>query len=128
MAENKYVADYKRISVFMASAGTGGDLVYNTTGSGLPGGNADTFIGVLDTTTVAGSYGVVEIVGVFELTKGNGTGVKIEQSQRLYGSGATAVATAQVSSGSVIGVAWEQSSSDKSTVAVTITGLNDILL
>jgi len=128
MAENKYVADYKRVAVLMASSGTGGDLVYNTTGSGLPGGNASTFLGVLDTTTVVGSYGVVETRGVFELTKGNGTGVKIEQSQRLYGSGASAVATAQVSTGSVIGVAHEQSSSDKSTVNVIITGFNDILL
>ena len=128
MAENKYVADYKRMTVFMASSGTGGDLIYNTTGSGLPGGNAGMFFGVLDTTTVAGSKGVVETRGVFEFTKGNGTSVKIEQGQQLYGSGASAVATAQVSTGSVIGVAWEQSSSDKSTVAVTITGNNHILL
>ena len=128
MAENKYVADYKRISVFMASAGTGGDLVYDTTGSGLPGGNTNTFIGVLDTTTVAGSYGVCETRGVFQLTKGNGTGVKIEQSQILYGSGASAVATAQVSTGSVIGLAWEQSSSDNGSVAVMIFGMNDKLM
>lgn len=125
---NKIVADYKRMKVFMASAGTSGDLLYNTTGSALPGGNADTFLGVLDETRAAGSYAMCETRGVFEMTKGNGTGVKIEQAQILYGSGATAVCTAQVSTGSVIGLAWEQSSSDKSTVYVMIQGMNDKLM
>ena len=128
MAENKYVIDYTRMPVFMGSAGTGGSLVYNNAGSAIPGLNAGMFDGVLDTNTVAGSKGVVETRGVFEITKGNGTAIKIEQGQALYGSGATSVATAQVSTGSVIGVAWEQSSSDKSKVAVVITGNNHILL
>ena len=112
----------------MGSAGTGGDLVYRSTGSAIPGLNAGMFYGVMDTNTVAGSFGLVETRGVFEITKGNGTAIKIEQGQQLYGSGATSVATAQVSTGSVIGVAWEQSSSDKSKVAVVITGNNHILL
>jgi len=128
LAENKFVADYKRMVVFMASAGTGGDIMYDTTGSALRGANAGMFFGILDTDTVAGSKGVVETRGVFELTKGDGSAQKIEQGQQLYGSGATAVATAQVSTGSAIGVAWEQSSSDKSKVAVVITGNNHILL
>jgi len=127
VAENKYVADYKRQPIYMKDAGTGGDIVYWNAGSGDPGENAGAFAGILDTTTVAGSYGAVECRGVFELTKGNGTAVKIEAGQNLYGSGATAVATAQVSTGSVIGLAWEQSSSDKSKVAVTITGNLSIL-
>lgn len=127
MGENKYVADYKRMAVFMASAGTAGSLVFRTTGSGLPSQAADTFLGVLDTTTVAGSYGVVETRGVFEFDKAWGTGV-IEQGVPIYGSGASAVSTAQVTTGSVIGVTWEQSSSDKSTVAVMICGMNDKLM
>lgn len=128
MTEKKYVADYKRMSVFMASAGTGGDLMYKTTGSAVAGLNAGMFFGILDTTTVAGSYGMVDTRGVFNITKGDGSSQKIEQGDVLYGSGATSVATAQVSTGSVIGVAWEQSSSDNANVAVVITGNNDILL
>lgn len=117
---NKYVADYKRMRVFMASAGTAGDILYNTTGSALPGANAGQFWGVLDETQVAGSYAVCDTEGVFEMSKGDGTAVKIEQGQSLWGSGASAVATAVVSTGSIIGVAWAQSSSDTSTVAVKI--------
>ena len=128
MAETKHVADYTRMVVYMASAGTAGDIVYNTTGSGLPGGNTDTFLGVLDTNTVAGSYGVVETRGVFNLTKGDGTGEKIEQGQEVYGSGAAAIATAQVSTGCVIGLAWAQSSSDTGSVSVMIQGMNHILM
>lgn len=122
MAENKYVADIKRMPAYMGVAGTGGDLTWIDTGSATNVAGAYQFAGVLDTTTVAGSYGVVETEGVFTLAKGNGTGVKIEQGQALWGSNATTVATAAVSTGSVIGVAWEQSSSDTGSVSVLIRG------
>jgi len=116
------------MAVFMASSGTGGDLMYRTTGSAVAGLNAGMFYGILDTTSSASVKGVVETRGVFNITKGDGSQQKIEQGQELYGSGATSVATAQVSTGSVIGVAWEQSSSDNDQVAVVITGNNHILL
>jgi len=128
VTEKKYVADYTRMAVFMASSGTGGDLMYRTTGSAVAGLNAGMFYGILDTTSSASVKGVVETRGVFNITKGDGSQQKIEQGQELYGSGATSVATAQVSTGSVIGVAWEQSSSDNDQVAVVITGNNHILL
>ncbi len=122
MAENKYVADGKRMPVYMAATATAGDIIYMNTGSGSAGYNAGQFAGILDTSTVAGSYGVVETDGVFALIKGD-VGQKIEQGQVLYGSSNTAVATAQVSTGSVIGVAWEQSAAASGSVNVLIHGM-----
>ena len=123
MAENKYVADTKRMPVYMGAAGTGGDIIWLSTGSATNVAGALQFAGVLDTTTAAGSYGVAETEGVFTFVKGNGTGVKIEQGQSLWGSNATTVATAAVGAGSAIGVAWEQSSSDTGSVSVLIRGV-----
>ena len=123
MAENKYVADTKRMPAYMGAAGTGGDNIWINTGSATNVAGAYQYAGVLDTTTVAGSYGVVETEGVFTFVKGNGTGVKIEQGQSLFGSNATTVATATVGNGSVCGVAWEQSSSNTGSVSVLIRGM-----
>lgn len=124
MAENKYVVNPDRMPVFMAAGGgSGGDLIYLSTGSGTHAAGAIQFAGVLDTTTVAGSYGVVETRGVFEYTKGDGTGVKLEQGQVLFGSDSTSVATAKVTDGSAVGVAWQQSSSDTTKVEVFIHGM-----
>ena len=129
MAENKYVADPKRMPAFMAVAGTGGDLCYLDTGSATNVVGALTFAGVLDTTTAAGSYGVIETEGVFTFVRGNGTAnTTIEQGQDIYGSNATTVATAQVSSGSVIGLCWERVSVETASVSVYIKGMNSLLM
>lgn len=128
MSEKKFVIDWKNISVFLASSATAGDLIYRTTGSGVAGLTAGEFYGIADETGSAATKITVENRGVFNITKGNGTGEKIEQGQILYGSGATSVSTAQVQTGSVIGVAWEQSSSDTDQVAVSIRGFNNILM
>ena len=128
MTEKKYVVDYNNISVYLASSATAGDLIYRTTGSGVAGLNAGEFYGIADSTGSAATKVTVEKRGVFNITKGDGSQQKIEQGQVLYGSGATSCATAQVSTGSVIGIAWEQSSSDNSNVAVDIRGFNNILM
>lgn len=128
-AGDKAYLGWNRIDVLVGTTVAGslpkGELVYFSAGSGQSGSvdNAGQFCGVNDTTAIVGSYATVETEGIFTLTKGNGTAVKIEQGQSLYGSGHNAVATAQVSTGSVIGIAWAQSSSDTSTVDVYIKGM-----
>lgn len=122
---NKYVAGYQHQPVYMGSTGSVGWMGYWSTGSfitGLGFAPAGQFAGVLEQSQVAGSTAVICTEGVYEFTKGNGSDIKIEAGQPLYGSGASAVATAQVSTGSVIGVAWEQSSSDNANVAVQFKG------
>ena len=128
MAENEYVGDPKRMPVYMGAAGSGGDLIYLTTGSATNVVGALTFAGVLDTTTAAGSYGIVETEGVFTFIRGDGTADTIEQGQDIYGSNATTVATAQVSTGSVIGLAWEQAAATTGSVQVYIKGMNSKLM
>ncbi len=129
MAETKHVVDPRKVSVFMATVGSGGHLVYisgspSATGSGLTlQAKGLIFAGILDGIVAEGSYGLVDTVGIFNITKGNGTDRKIEQGEALYGSGQTAVSTSQINNGSVIGLAWEQSSSDTGSVAVKIQGM-----
>lgn len=120
-------ADYHRQPGLMGSTGSSGWICYWSTGSLITGKGfapAGLCAGVLDKPNVAGSYGVVVTDAVVEMVKGNGTQPKIEAGQILYGSAANAIATAQVNTGSAIGVAWEQSSTDKSTVLVHIMANN----
>lgn len=127
MAENKYVEDPKRMPVYMSVNGTGGDIIWFNAGSATNVANTYTFAGVLDTTTVAGSYGVVHTEGLFTFLKGN-TGVKFEQGQDVYGSNATTVASAKVTNGSVIGLAYEQSAATNGSVIVYVKGMNSLLM
>ncbi len=124
---NKYVAGHSMMPVYMGSSGTVGQLAYITTGSCVPTLVTGQFAGMLESTASASTYGQVCTEGVYSLTKADGSDVKIEQGQNLWGTN-NQVGTVQCSTGSVIGQAWEQSSSDSATVAVLIRGMvsNDL--
>ncbi len=119
---NKYVAGHTMMPVYMGSSGTVGDMVYITTGSGVPTLVTGQFAGVLENTASASTYGQVCTEGVYSFTKADGSDVKIEAGASLWGTNKQ-VGTVQCSTGSVIGLAWEQSSSDSTTVAVLIRGM-----
>ncbi len=117
--------DYKRMKVYMGSTGSSGWVGYHSSGS-LACGNAHApatqFAGIIETPNVYGSYGVVMTEGVAKMVKGNGSDIAIVTGQKLYGSAGNAVATAQVSTGSAIGVAWEAASTDTGSVYVYFKG------
>lgn len=130
MSETKAVAgNAESISVFMGTVGSGGHLVWisgspTATGTGLTTqAKGLQFAGILDETAVVGSYATVKTRGIFNITKGNGTAIKLYQGQTLWGSSMTAVCSAPVASGSAIGVAYANSSSDTGSVAVIIHGM-----
>lgn len=127
MAENKYVEDPTRMPVLLKVNATGGDILWFHTGSATNVAGAYTFAGVLDTTTGSNTTGVAITKGIFTFTKGD-TGVKIEQGQELYGSNATTAATAKVTNGSVIGLAYEQSAATSGSVMVRINAMDSNLM
>jgi len=111
--------------VLMASAGTAGDLIYLDTGSGKPYDGASTgtgvsnaFVGVLASTTAAGSYGAVVADTVVQLEKHASTN-KIEAGDMIYGTkSSNKVGT--VAGGTALGVCVKQSSTADTYVSVRL--------
>ena len=113
--------------ILMSEAGTGGDLIYVSTGSGARMAssttgtdNSSAFLGVLINNTAAGSYGAVDNQNVVKLEKLASTN-KIEIGDIIYADGAAAdnkVGT--VAGGTAIGVCMDQSSITDTYVSVRI--------
>ena len=114
--------------VMMGTSGTGGDLVYVSTGSALTlksnansgTENTSAFLGVLIDSTVKGSYGAVISEGVVSLEKLLTANV-IEIADRVYADGAAAdnkVGT--VAGGTCIGICAVRSGSTDPRVSVKL--------
>lgn len=111
--------------LLMGTAGTAGDLIYVSTGSGMTWksssagtGVANAFIGVLINNTAAGSYGAVLCNGVTQLQKHASTDV-IEVGDMIAGTkSANTVGT--LLKGTNIGVCVKRSSSDDTYVSVKL--------
>ncbi len=111
--------------VLFGTAGTAGDMVYISTGSGLTHKSASTgtgvtlaFAGVLIDNVAAGSYGAVLINGVVQMPK-HATANKIEVGDRLYGTkSSNKVGT--VVGGTALGVCVKQSATTDPNVSVKV--------
>lgn len=115
-------------SVLMGTNGTSGDLMYESTGSGMTlKSNADSgtdntsaFLGILIDTTSAGSYADILCGGVVQLGK-LATTNKIELGDVIYADGAASdnlVGT--LKGGTAVGVCMKQSATTDANVSVKL--------
>ena len=111
--------------VLMGTAGTAGDLIYHSTGSGMTyksaatgTGVSDQFLGVLIETTAAGSYGAVLCAGVVQLQK-HAASQKIEMTDILYGTKSSNL-VGTVAGGTAIGVCVKQSATTDTYVSTLL--------
>ena len=114
--------------LLMGTAGTSGDLIYVSTGSGMTHksntdsgtDNTEAFLGVLINSTLAGSYGAVACRSVVQLEKLASTN-KVECGDIVYADGAASdnkVGT--VAGGTAIGVCYKQSPTTATYVSVRL--------
>ena len=114
-------------SVLMTEAGTAGDLIYVSTGSGARmassttgSDNSSAFIGVLINDVAAGSTAAVACNGVVQLQKLVSTN-KIEFGDIVFADGAEATNyVGTVAGGTAIGICFEQSATTETYVSVRL--------